>query len=399
MAEGAALLVDKVLPREPLRQWVLSVPFALRYLFATDPAVMSQVLGIVYRAISSHLISAAGYHHATAQTGAVTLIQRFGSALNLNIHFHMLFLDGVYVATGERLIFRRVSLPTLAALEALVRVIGERVARALECQGVLVRDLGNSFLTLDSSDVSAFDDLLGHSITYRVARGPQQGRKAFTLQTVPAAIDTIDGNLARAASFSLHAGVACEAHEQEKLERLCRYITRPAVSTERLSLTPQGNIRYRLKTPYRDGTTEVVFEPLDFIARLAALVPTPRVNLTRYHGVFAPNHRLREQVTPAKRGRRGAQTANEPARHVSMTPDQVRGRLWAQRLKRVFKIDIETCDHCGGAVKVIASIEDPAVIKQILAHLEQRAAPATPTFRPFARAPPAMALPGLRELG
>ena len=118
----------------------------------------------------------------------------------------MLFLDGVYVATGERLIFRRVSLPTLAALEALVRVIGERVARALECQGVLVRDLGNSFLTLDSSDVSAFDDLLGHSITYRVARGPQQGRKAFTLQTVPAATDTIDGNLARAASFRCTPG-------------------------------------------------------------------------------------------------------------------------------------------------------------------------------------------------
>ena len=61
---------------------------------------------------------------------------------------------------------------------------------------------------------------------------------------------------------------------------------------------------------------------------------------------------------------------------------------WAQRLKRVFKIDIETCAHCGGAVKVAASIEDPAVIKQILAHLEQRTAPATPAPRPFARGPP-----------
>ncbi len=97
----------------------------------------------------------------------------------------------------------------------------------------------------------------------------------------------------------------------------------------------------RLKTPYRDGTTDVVFEPLDFIARLAALVPSPRVNLTRYHGVFAPNHRLREQVTPARRGRRSAETTDEPAPapHVSMT--------WAQRLKRVFKIDILTCEHCG----------------------------------------------------
>ena len=177
------------------------------------------------------------------------------------------------------------------------------------------------------------------------------------------------------------------------LERLCRYITRPAVSTERLSLTAQGNIRYRLKTPYRDGTTDVVFEPLDFMARLAALVSTPRVNLARYHGIFAPNHRLREQVTPARRGRRTAETANEPApaRHVSMT--------WAHRLKRVFKIDIETCEHCGGAVKVITSIEDPIVIKKILEHLDRRTAPATPAFRPFARAPPPMTLPGLKEPG
>ena len=72
---------------------------------------------------------------------------------------------------------------------------------------------------------------------------------------------------------------------------MCRYITRPAVSTERLSLTSQGNIRYRLKAPYRDGTTDVVLEPLDFIARLAALVPTPRVKLTRYHGAMLVNWR------------------------------------------------------------------------------------------------------------
>ena len=129
------------------------------------------------------------------------------------------------------------------------------------------------------------------------------------------------------------------------------------------------------------------------MARLAALVPTPRVNLTRYHGVFAPNHRLREQGTPARRGRRKTEAAGDPppARHVSMT--------WAQRLKRVFKIDIETCTHCGGAVKVIASIEDPAVIKKILDHLDRRPTPGMPAFRPFARAPPQAQLPGLKERG
>jgi ribosomal protein S27E len=87
MAETAALLVDDVLPQQPVRQWVLSLPFALRYLLATRPEVVTQVLGIVYRAISGHLIHKAGLTRASAVTGAVTLIQRFGSALNLNVHF------------------------------------------------------------------------------------------------------------------------------------------------------------------------------------------------------------------------------------------------------------------------------------------------------------------------
>ena len=85
----------------------------------------------------------------------------------------------------------------------------------------------------------------------------------------------------KVAGFSLHAGVAARADERKKLERLCRYISRPAVAEKRLSLTPNGNVRYQLKTPYRDGTTHVIFEPLDFIARLAAVVTKPRVNLTR----------------------------------------------------------------------------------------------------------------------
>ncbi len=99
---------------------------------------------------------------------------------------------------------------------------------------------------------------LGHSITYRIALGPQQGRKVFTLQTVPAvAAEDNNSTAAKPAVFSLHAGVASEPHQREKLERLGPYITRRAVSTERLSLTTQGHVRYRLKPPYRDGTTDV----------------------------------------------------------------------------------------------------------------------------------------------
>lgn len=125
------------------------------------------------------------------------------------------------------------------------------------------------------------EQLLGSSITYRIAVGPHQGRKVFTLQALPACGESFDNGVGKVAGFSLHAGVSARADQRQKLERLCRYISRPAIGEKRLSLTPNGNVRYQLKTPYRDGTTHVIFEPLDFIARLAALVPKPRVNLTR----------------------------------------------------------------------------------------------------------------------
>lgn len=105
-----------------------------------------------------------------------------------------------------------------------------------------------------------------------------------TLQTLPDCDDDpLASTVGKVAGFSMHAGVAARAHERDKLERLCRYIARPAVATNRLSLTRNGQVRYEMKTPWRNGTTHVVFEPLDFISRLVALVPKPRVNLTRFH--------------------------------------------------------------------------------------------------------------------
>jgi hypothetical protein len=101
--------------------------------------------------------------------------------------------------------------------------------------------------------------------------------------------------VAKANGFSLHAGVSCEGKQKDKRERLCRYIARPAVAVPRLSLSSNSKVVYTLKTPYRDGTTQVAFDPVDFIARLAALIPKPRVNLTRYHGVLAPNRYIKDQ--------------------------------------------------------------------------------------------------------
>ena len=274
MAETAAHLVEHVLPEQPVRQWVLTFPFPLRFLFATRPAVLTQILGIVYRAVSTFLVRRTGLRSgAGARTGAVTLIQRFGSALNLNPHLHMLFLDGAYTFDDEAPRFHRVAAPTQAELQRLLHAIATRVTRALVKQGLLTRDDDSPALDLEPDD--GFEQLLGAAVHYRIATGPHAGRKALTLRTVDSSPPPDHPSIAQLSGFSLHAGTVCEARDRDALERLCRYIARPAVSNERLSVNDRGQVVYRLKHSFRDGTTHVVLDPIDFIARLAALVPRP----------------------------------------------------------------------------------------------------------------------------
>jgi hypothetical protein len=217
---------------------------------------------------------------------------------------------------------------------------------------------------------------LPFALRYLLATRPE----VFTLQTLPAESDAPRPRVAESSGFSLHAGIAAKASQRDKVERLARYVSRPPVATERLSLTQGGNVRYALKTPYRDGTTHVIFEPEDFIVRLDALVPKPRAHLTRYHGVFAPASADRARIMP----RTGAATANE--RGEAAATDRQRAMSWAQRLRRVFAIDIETCRQCGGRLRVIASIEAPAVIERILEHLGRAAGCVDPAHP--SRAPP-----------
>jgi len=177
------------------------------------------------------------------------------------------------------------------------------------------------------------------SITYRIASGKHAGRKVATLRTLPGDAGSLEGEAGKVGGFSLHAGVTAEAHESRKLEKLCRYVTRPAISEQRLSISPQGRVRYQLKTPWQNGTTHVEWDAVDFIAKLAALVPPPRAHLTRFHGVFAPNANLRAQLTPSGRGKRPAAdaapadgNANDPQR----SPEEKRRSMTERNASSVY---------------------------------------------------------------
>ena len=182
--------------------------------------------------------------------------------------------------------------------------------------------------------------------------------------------------------FNLHANVRIGPASRADLERLCRYILRPALCGGRLERLADGRILAKLKRIWSDGTWAKVFEPLDFLAKVTALIPQPGRNLLRYHGQFAPQGRWRSQIVigkptePSRSAHAGAAQSGEAKR---------RRRTWAELLKRTFAIDVLTCGKCGGRREVIAVIDEGNTVKRILDHLGIPSAP--PRLQP-ARGPP-----------
>jgi hypothetical protein len=384
MAQTAAHLVDHVIPHVPVRQWVLSLPIPLRLLLAAQPKLVTPVLQVVHRVITRHLLGLAGLKPDEADSGAVTLIQRFGSAANLNIHLHCLVLDGVYRRSADAVPeFVEVPAPTDEALQSVLHKIITRTMKLLTRRGVLVEEEGSTYMADndgDSDEACTLRPLHAAACTYRIAFGPRAGQKVLTVQGVmPRDADFKQTLCADSHGFSLHAAVRCGADDRQALEQLCRYITRPALANERVQTNAAGQVVLKLKTPWRDGTTHLVMSPLEFMQRLAALVPRPRLHLIRFHGVLAPNAKLRALVVPQEPEAPAQET--KPAECEANCAHHRPVRLsWAKLLKRVFDLDLEHGPNCGGELKIIAAILEAPVIEKILTHLglQARAPPRAP---------------------
>ena len=213
------------------------------------------MLQIIHRLIARFLIKQAKLTGSEAHTGAVTLIQRFGSAANLNIHLHCLVLDGVYRSGAGVPVFHEARAPAIEELQALLAKIITRLMRLLTRQGYLIEEQGMRYLAEIEAD-HALTPLQAASCTYRIAMGSRAGQKVLSLRSLPSAGERLTPDLcANAHGFSLHAGLRCCAEQRKQLERLCRYITRPAIANERLKLNAAGQVVLQLKSAYRDGTT------------------------------------------------------------------------------------------------------------------------------------------------
>jgi hypothetical protein len=167
--------------------------------------------------------------------------------------------------------------------------------------------------------------------------------------------------VAEVRGFNVHAQRFIDGRDRPQLERLCRYLSRPPLSNERLQLRPDGRLRLELKTPWSDGTRAIVLAPLDLISRLCALVPPPRFHLTRFHGVFAPAAKTRSEVVPPRPKAPAAIVQLQLfASAQSSACDDVHGdkprpegrHPWAWLIKRVFLRDVTVCPRCQGPMTV-----------------------------------------------
>jgi hypothetical protein len=185
--------------------------------------------------------------------------------------------------------------------------------------------------------------------------------------------------------------VAVPAHDRARLERLCRYTLRPPVAHDRVHLTPEERIVLELRHRWSDGTTHLIFDPLELLERLAALMPRPRINLLFYYGVVGARAAWRGRLVPSgvASSTSSLDTA-APGASAPVTLDPRRNYLWAELMRRTFGLDVLVCPHCGDRLVLTALIEDPQVIRRILGHLDVPTE--VPATRP-ARSPPLPRLP------
>jgi len=346
MVETAAHLVDNVFPQVPVRQWVLSFPKRLRYFLARDADLLNRVLRIFLDCVEKALHSCCSDAPEHARLAAVTFVHRFGSALNGNIHFHCCVIDGLFSTKDEALHFDEVALTpeVITAVQAQVR---ERILRLFKRR-----------------------QLLSPEVVEAMREWHHKG------------------------GFSLNAEVTVVASDRSGLERLFRYCARPIFASERLQwIEKDQQLIYRLPKPRPNGQTVLTLTPLEFLDKLALLIPPPRKHRHRYHGVLAPNAPLRQAVIAYA----GLSLSDQPAlpeKQPSSTEDLAGGDLkapsstvylWAMLIARIYEILPLLCPQCGGEMAIIAFITETNPIQRVLNHIGE---PIRPPNIASARAPP-----------
>jgi hypothetical protein len=337
---------------------------------AYNQNLTNQILSIFIQTLNSYQKKKAKrYGIKNAKLGSVTFIQRFGSALNLNVHFHTLFADGVFYKSEEEYKFFQLPAPTKEELFLLATKIHSKVGKLIENLGIDENEQNQS-----EFEESLLGDISKISIGQKAGFGERAGSalRRYGINKIEVDPEDNDPYSVNVEGFSLNARVLIVKNDCKKLEKLIRYMARGPIATERLIECFPNSLVYKLKTPWRDGTREVGFSHLDFIARLVALIPPAKFNMVRYFGVFAPNFKDRKNIVPKSKPDKLSREEVVVTSDLLLAKKIKRERMrWSEMLKRVFKIDVTVCPKCQGRLEQIAVIKDKVVIKAILKSLNE----------------------------
>jgi hypothetical protein len=298
-----------------MRQWVISFPKRIRYYLQTD-AILQAVLRIVMDEVRKRII-ACSPKIVDAQFGAISFIQRFGITLNLHPHFHLVVADGVFEKKDGSFQFHEV------------------------------------FLTPD--DITDTQDNICKRVLKFFAKHDwiEKGEVEKMLES-------------ENSGFSLDAKVRIESWDREGLERLIRYCARPCFASENLRWNGPW-LTYRLPKPTHTNKTFIQLDPIEFINKIAALIPPPRRHRHHYHGVFAPNAPLRPILATA-----AIQTPKilVPPKLQHTTNEVTKVSLnWAKLIARIYEVNPLLC-ICGKKIKITTIVTDPVKIWRILTGID-----------------------------
>ena len=321
-AKRAALwaehLAERVLLPVPHEQWVFTLPKRLRLFFLYDRTLLGDLARCAWGTVRDLYL--AGRPERTAVPGLVASVQTYGDLANWQPHIHALVTSGLIDPDGE---FTPLDRPPAGVAEELFR---RRVLKMLVGCGKLDEDSAAGLLAWQHS------------------------------------------------GFSVHNTIRVEAEDAAGVERLCRYLVHPPIALDRLEVPGASRpCTYRGRRPHPvTGEQTVTLDPLEMLARLCQHIPSPRLHLTRLYGAYASR-------TRASRARRCTPTmgaSDTTAGHGAPEPEPLtaflreRRRAWARLIKKVFEADPLACPNCWAAMKVVAFIVDPPVIRKILEHLK-----------------------------
>jgi len=321
----------------PMRMWVLVLPKRLRYYLDKDRKVCDGVSRILATEVDRFLGKVTGVREGCS--GSLQFLQ-WGSSHDLkkHLHFHQMSTDGVFVEREGGAAFHEARPPTIEEVRGVEQRIARRVLNLFVRRGHLEKGEMDGWMKWEHS------------------------------------------------GFSLDASVAVEAPDRAGFERLLRYCGRPNFKASNVTYDPgKERVVYRLPKPHVDGRTELVLTPMEFLRRVAELIPTPRRNLLRFWGVFAPNHAMRRTIV---RCTQGEQIAIFPSEEKKKTRRNGARLTWAALIRRIFEDDPLRCP-CGGEMRIVKFLTEPGQCADYLESHGLEIATADPK--------PARAPPGLEE--